>query len=101
MRGAIDRARLDIEDGRLWKARDRLSGGLVHRQDDEFVDLLATVHHRMGDLPAAGALWFVIGRDDGTARAAIAAWQERCGDELDRYFSIPNPLPFRPSTRCS
>lgn len=86
------RARDDLKVGLAWKARDRLTGLLTHRQDFEVLDLLATVHHEMQDLPAAGALWFVTGRDDEAARSSIAAWRERYGSDQDRWRSIPSPV---------
>jgi len=89
---SIARARADLAAGRLWKARDRLAGLLAHRQDFEVLDLLAVVHHEMQDLPAAGALWFVTGRDDDKARNSIVAWRERYGSDQDRWRSIPGPI---------
>jgi len=89
---SLARARADLAAGRLWKARDRLTGLLVHRQDLEVLDLLATVHHEMQDLPAAGALWFVTCRDDEMARISIAAWRERHGSDRERWLSIPGPI---------
>lgn len=89
---SIARAHADVEAGRQWKARDRLTGLLAHRQDLEVLDLLATVHHEMHDLPAAGALWFITGRDDDKARNSIAAWHERYGSDQDRWRSIPRPI---------
>ena len=88
----MSRARADLAAGRAWKARDRLTGLLIHRQDEEVLDLLATVHQQMQNLPAAGALWFVTGRDDELARSAIEAWQERHGNDHDRWRSIPAVL---------
>lgn len=99
MNDSIARACADLEAGRQWKARDRLTGLLAHRQDVEVLDLLATVHHEMHDLPAAGALWFVTGRDDDKARNSIAAWRERHGSDQDRWRSIPGPI--RREVRCS
>lgn len=94
----IERARADIAAGRLWKARDRLLGALVHRADDEVLDLLGEVHFAMGDLPAAGALWFVTGRADADADRALPAWRERNGGSaLQLYLSLP-PLVRRTST---
>ncbi|PWJ27028.1 hypothetical protein ATK17_3214 [Branchiibius hedensis] len=90
--GAIERARDDLASGRTWKARDRLRGAIGQRQDDEIVDLLAQVYFEMQDLPAAGALWFVTGRDDERARAAVAAWEERYGDPNERWHTIPGPI---------
>lgn len=89
---ALARARADIVAGRLWRARDRLTGLLVHRQDDQVLDLLATVHHRMCDLPAAGAIWYITGRDDPEARAAIEAWRRRYGSDEERWRSLPGPI---------
>ena len=89
---SIARARADLDAGRHWKARDRLTGLLVHRQDIEVLDLLATVHYEMQDLPAAGALWFVTGRDDDKARNSIVAWRERYGSDRERWRSIPGPI---------
>lgn len=94
-RGVTDqlaRARADLAAGRAWKARDRLDGLLSRRQDAEILDLLATVHQRMLNLPAAGALWFATGRDDEVARKAIAAWRERHGNDSARWRSIPSPV---------
>lgn len=92
MNAAIDRARADLDAGRHWKARDRLTGLLVDRQDADVLDLLARVHFEMHDLPAAGALWFVTGRDDEMARDSIAAWRERQGNDEARWRSIPSPV---------
>lgn len=92
MTNSLARARADLASGRAWKARDRLTGLLVHRQDDEVLDLLATVHHEMRNLPSAGALWFITGRDDDPARAAVAAWRERYGSDPERWRSLPAPV---------
>lgn len=92
MNDAIARAHADLVAGRAWKARDRLNGLLAYRQDVQVLDLLATVHHQMGDLPAAGALWFVTGRADEMARTSIAAWHERYGTDEARWHSVPGPI---------
>lgn len=88
----MSRARDDLAAGRAWKARDRLQGLLAHRQDEEVLELLAEVHHQVGDLPSAGGLWFVLGRDDVMARAAAAAWRERYASPQARWFSIPSTI---------
>lgn len=92
MTTSLARARADLDAGRLWKARDRLHGLLRDRQDSEVLDLLATVHYEMHDLPAAGALWFVSGRADERASASISAWRERHGNDEARWHSIPSPI---------
>lgn len=85
----MSRALDDLAAGRAWKARDRLQGVLAHRQDDEVLELLAQVHHELGELPSAGALWFVLGRNDEAAREAMAAWRERQASPQARWFSVP------------
>jgi hypothetical protein len=78
--GALERARAEVEAGRLWKARDRLEGYLgtdAHGQD--VLALLADVCVRMGDLPAAGKYLYLTeswGGGDGVVREAF---EERCG----------------------
>jgi hypothetical protein len=89
---SLARPRADLAAGRAWKARDRLIGTLTHRQDAELLDLLATVHHTMQDLPAAGALWFATGRSDDVAAPAQATWRERHGNDQDRWRSLPAPV---------
>jgi hypothetical protein len=96
---SIARARADLDAGRPWKARDRLNGLLRDRQDAEVLDLLATVHYEMHDLPAAGALWFVIGRDDEIAHDSITAWRQRHGNDEARWHSIPSPVRRSASSR--
>lgn len=72
-RAGIERARRDVAEGRPWAARRRLGSYLgAHPADQEARDLLGEVHHGMGDLPAAGAAWFLTARDDAVAREAIA-----------------------------
>jgi hypothetical protein len=59
----LERAREDIADGRLWKARDRLTGALrASPSHQELLDLLGEVHYRMGDLPEAGRYWLLTER---------------------------------------
>jgi len=89
---ALERARRDMTAGRAWKARDRLTGLLVHRPDAAVADELAGIHHAMGDLPAAGALWFVTGRNGADAQESVAAWREQHGDAASQWRTIPGPL---------
>jgi hypothetical protein len=90
--GALERAREDIDAGRLWKARDRLEGYLgsdPHEQDA--LVLLGEVCTRMGDLPAAGKyLYLTESWGDGAAREAF---EERYGRSAARML---NALPAKP-----
>lgn len=92
MSDGLARARADLAAGRPWKARGRLNGVLAHRQDHEVLDLLAAVHYEMQDLPAAGALWFALGRGDDVAQRSISAWFEQHGNDIARWHSIPAPV---------
>jgi hypothetical protein len=87
MENALDRARRDIEEGRLWKARDRLIGRLRALPTDRpTLDMLGDVYWRMGDLPKAGAVWALTDRSDPEARAAFDATRERHGNEPEQVL---------------
>lgn len=88
----MDRADADIAAGRLWLARQRLSSYLVERPDTEVIAKLADVHLAMGDLPAAGALLFVLGRDDDAASTALAAWRRQYNGPAAQWRSIPRAV---------
>lgn len=95
MTDALERARADLAAGRAWQARDRLTSHLVHRQDDDVLELLARVHLAMGDQPKAGALLHVVRRGDvvdDVERSAVDAWRRRFGDADARWRSIPAPV---------
>ena len=78
----LERARAEIAAGRLWKARERLAGVIrFDRYDQKVLELLGEVHFSMGDLPAAGRLWFLTERSGHEAESARAALQERYGDD--------------------
>jgi hypothetical protein len=99
MGGGVDRARADIAEGRLWKARERLLGvvrSAPHCQ--EVLGLLGEVYFAMGDHPAAGRFWALTARDDADAERAIAALEEHTHTrrELLRALPIKPPLDAYP-----
>jgi hypothetical protein len=102
MGGALERARRDVEENRLWKARDRLGGALVSTPTDpEVLDLLGEVYFLMGDLPRAGAVWMLTERDDDRSRAAIQALREQHGGDarlIVRALPLKAPLADYPAT---
>jgi hypothetical protein len=102
MAGALERARRDIAENRLWKARDRLSGALVTTPTDpEILDLLGDIYFLMGDLPRAGAVWMLTDREDDRSRAANLALRERHGGDarlIVRALPLRAPLFAYPST---
>jgi hypothetical protein len=78
----LERARAEIAAGRLWKARERLVGVIrFDRYDQKVLELLGDVHFSMGDLPAAGRLWFLTERSGNEVESAHAALQERYGND--------------------
>lgn len=87
---AIARARDDVAAGHVWMARDRLAGRLCNVCDTETLTLLAEIHLAMQDLPAAGAMLFVLGQSDATE--AIAAWEAKYPDVGERWLSLPRTI---------
>jgi len=77
---AVTRAHADIEAGRLWKARDRLSAAIRDSPTDQDVlALLGEIYFRMGDQPAAWRYWALTPRQGSDAEAAERAFDERYG----------------------
>jgi hypothetical protein len=90
----VERARQDIAEHRLWRARDRLTGALGHRPHDaEVLNLLADVYLAMGDVPAAGRLLMLSGRDDEAASEARRAFEWR---HRRSVFDLASSLPAKP-----
>jgi hypothetical protein len=53
----------------------------------------------MGDLPAAGAVWFACGRSDAEAQVANQTWVERYGDDpVQMWRSLPRPIRDQPTS---
>jgi hypothetical protein len=89
---AVARAIGDIEAGRLWKARDRLSAAVRDSPTDQgILELLGEVYFRMGDQPAAWRYWVLTTREGADVDAAKLAFEERYGRAglADRLSQIP------------
>ena len=84
---AVQRARVDLDAGREWKARERLVGHLAGEFDAEALELLGEVNYSMRDLPAAGAAWFGTARRGKDVDEAVEAWRERHGDHFAQMWS--------------
>jgi hypothetical protein len=85
----LDKVSHDLDAGRLWKARDRLSGAIGSRPHDaELLDVLGEVYFRMGDLPAAGKAWLLSGRAGRQTDQALAAYAERTPHAIDRLRQL-------------
>jgi hypothetical protein len=87
------RIREDIDNRRLWKARDRLHGYLVEEPaNQDVLDMLGAIWFEMGDLPQAGRYWWLTERDDEPAIAARAAFYERFGKRAGQVIrALPRP----------
>jgi hypothetical protein len=91
MPAVVERARDDIRNDRLWKARDRLASALkADPANQELLELLGEVHFRMGDLPNAGRHWILTGHTGPDVDAALAAFEERWGrDPAEKLRMVP------------
>jgi len=101
---ALERSRADVERGEPWLARDRLLGALrTQPGDQDVLVLLAEVYTELGDLPAAGACWFLTERaDDGRATEALAALRNRYRNPVALANSLPltqDPARYPPAAR--
>ena len=101
---ALERSRADVRRGEPWLARDRLVGALRSEPSNQDVlVLLAEVHTELGDLPAAGACWFLTDRsDDGPAAEALAALRNRYRNPIALANSLPlkqDPERYPPAAR--
>lgn len=90
----LRRAKLDIDEGRLWKARDRLGGLLLQRPaDQQVLSLLGEVFFRMGDYPAAGRFWFLTERKGSEVDIAMTSLRERYPNSQSLGRAIPVRAP--------
>lgn len=59
---SIDKARKELENGNLWRAKEILQGAIRNgRYDVQLFEMMGTVLLRMGDLPEAGRFLFLSG----------------------------------------
>lgn len=86
----LEQARAAIAQGAPWRARDLLVRHLDGHRDPEALTLLGEVYQGMGDLPAAGAVWFAAGVKGPEVDSAVAAWRERSHDNFPvMWRSLP------------
>ncbi len=86
----VDQARAAVAEGSAWRARDVLVRHLEGHRDPDALMLLGEVYHGMGDLPAAGAMWFAVGAKGPEVDEAVAAWRERNHDDFPSMWrSLP------------
>ncbi|WP_157635298.1 hypothetical protein [Nostocoides japonicum] len=97
---AVTAARAHLAEGRLWKARDVLVDRVAEHHDIVALDLLGQVLHDMGDLPAAGAVWFGTRRQGDDVDASVAAWRDRYDDDfVAMWRSLPRSVRIHPGSR--
>lgn len=89
-----------IEHHQLWVARDLLAAHVRQERDLVALRLLGEVHHGMGDLPAAGAVWFGAGVKGPEVDAAVKAWRESHGDDFGAMWrSVPRSVRQEPRSK--
>ena len=99
-RTVVEEARAALEAGAPWRARDLLAAHVESERDPEALGLLAQVHHDMGDLPRAGAIWFAAGAKGPDVDAAVAAWREQAHDDFGvMWRSLPASVRAHPRPR--
>ena len=75
---SVAKARVDLDEGRVWAARDRLESFVSQNPSHaEALEFLGDVLYQMGDLPRAGRYWLLTSRDDDRAARSIDALRER------------------------
>jgi hypothetical protein len=85
----LARARAEIAAGRLWKARDRLTGALRgDPYDQALLDLLGSLYLQMGEQPLAGSHWFLTERSGKDVELARAAFEERFGGDTIELLRV-------------
>jgi hypothetical protein len=88
------RVKEELDNGRLWKARDRLLGKIADQPaNQDVLGLLGDVFFAMGDLPQAGRYWWLTERDDDRAAAGREAFHERYGKDPYAFVrALPTKL---------
>lgn len=79
-----------LEMGHDRRARSLLQAHLAHTNDAEAMKLLGDVLYGLGDLPGAGAVWFVLGGKGPVVDSAVEAWRSKLGDDFTKMW---NSLP--------
>ena len=80
----------ELEKGRLWKARDRVTGLFSSDPTNpEVLRLAGEVYFRMGDLPRSGAFWFLTDLSGEEVDAAISALGERYPNPQELAAVLP------------
>ena len=98
--GPVREARAAREGGQAWKARDILLAHVEGSQDPEALTELGEVLFEMGDLPRAGAVWFVAGAKGADVDASVAAWREQSHDDFAvMWASLPASARSQPRPR--
>lgn len=98
--GVLAEATEAIERHQLWVARDLLAEHVREERDLKALRLLGEVHHGMGDLPAAGAVWFGAGVKGPEVDAAVKAWRESHGDDFGAMWrSVPRSVRQEPRSK--
>ena len=83
----LEKVRECIEQGQLWKARDRCMGMIGYQPfREELCRLAAEIYYKMGDFPRAGVYWLVTLDDSEEARNCIDWAIREYGANLPRQY---------------
>jgi hypothetical protein len=98
--GPVEDARLALDNGQAWRARDILVEHVEHERDGDAMALLGQVFNDMGDLPRAGAVWFAAGVKGPEVDRAVAAWREQSQDDFAvMWRTLPASARHEPRAR--
>lgn len=84
----LDRARKEIEQGNLWRAKEILQGAIRRESyDSQLFEMMGTVFLTMGDVPEAGRFLFLSGVRQPEYREAIELFLSRHRRKEPQEFS--------------
>src|SRR5690349_2342122 len=86
----IERARAEIDRGRLWRAKDILEGSIANMGYNlELYEAYGVLLLQMGDLPKAGQFLFLSGARNPDYREAIRIYLARYKSPTHLFSSFP------------
>lgn len=87
---AIDRANKEIAAGRLWRAKEILSGSLMtYPFEPELYAAYGELLFRLGDMREAGKFLFLAGRDSSSEAVQVYLRQSKAADKNAFYATFP------------
>lgn len=92
----LEKAEREIENGRLWRAKEILQGSIAHaKYNSDVFEKLGQVLLRMGDLPDAGKYLFLSGARKADYEPAIEIFLQKHRDPYDLFRTFPRSARLR------